>query len=215
METFRQFVKRTPLYRPLDSLRASIGCWIWHCLGCPAPTPPAIKHATIRGYAKRFKLDVLIETGTYLGDTIAATQNSFSEIYSIELSPELHKQAQKRFRNHPKIHLLQGDSGRSLRAILASVTRPALFWLDAHYSEGITARGTIDTPIVQELETILLTAGPRSVVLIDDARMFNGTNSYPTVVDLQEQVNKKAPNWVMEIKDDIIRLYSKHVHLPA
>ena len=47
---------------------------------------------------------------------------------------------------------------------------------------------------------------PDSIVLIDDARMFNGKDSYPTLVESRTQIARRAPGWTMEIKHDIIRL---------
>jgi hypothetical protein len=206
MSKLRQLIKKTPLYQPLNSLRADLTRLKWRCLGCPLPPPPEVKHATIKDYAKRFGLSVLVETGTYSGGTIAATRNQFAEIYSIELSPEFHKSAKEKFGDDPKVHLLLGDSGIVLREILLNLKRTALFWLDAHYSGGSTARGAVDTPIVQELETIL-SLSPNSVVLIDDARCFDGSNSYPTLAELKEHVRDKAPHWVFTVKHDIIRLH--------
>jgi hypothetical protein len=48
--------------------------------------------------------------------------------------------------------------------------------LDGRYSEGCTARGETNTPILQELEAIFAFC-PIWVVLIDDARHFDGTDS--------------------------------------
>jgi len=170
------------------------------------PPPPEVKHATIKDYAKRFGLSVLVETGTYSGDTIAATRNQFAEIYSIELSPEFHKSAKQKFDDDPRVHLLLGDSGTVLREILLALNRTALFWLDAHYSGGSTARGAVDSPIIQELETILALR-PNSVVLIDDARCFDGSNSYPTLAELSQYIRDNAPHWNLAVKHDIIRLH--------
>ena len=149
---------------------------------------------------------MLVETGTYSGGTIAATRNQFAEIYSIELSPEFHKSAKEKFSDDPKVHLLLGDSGIVLQEILLTMNRTALFWLDAHYSGGSTARGAVDTPIVQELGTIL-SLSPNSVVLIDDARCFDGTNAYPSLAELSQYVRDKAPHWNLTVKHDIIRLH--------
>ncbi len=206
MSKLRQIIKKTPLYHPLNSLRADLRRLKWRCLGCPVPPPPEVKHATIKDYAKRFGLSVLVETGTYSGDTIAATRNQFAEIYSIELSPEFHKSAKQKFDDDPRVHLLLGDSGTVLREILLALNRTALFWLDAHYSGGSTARGAVDSPIIQELETILALR-PNSVVLIDDARCFDGSNSYPTLAELSQYIRDNAPHWNLAVKHDIIRLH--------
>ncbi|MFB3916265.1 MAG: hypothetical protein ACE14M_06025 [Terriglobales bacterium] len=153
---------------------------------------------------------MLIETGTYFGDTITATQNHFSEIYSIELSPDLYKRAKKHFDGHLNVHLFQGDSGDVLKNILPAVKGRPLFWLDAHYSEGITARGAVDTPIMEELGTIFALC-PNCVVLIDDARLFDGTNSYPKLSELQQYVADRGHDWVCEVRHDIIRVHRRNL----
>jgi len=155
-----------------------------------------------------FRLDVLVETGTFSGDMIAATKSHFSDIYSIELSPDLHQRAKARFVGDSGVHLLLGNSGDILTEILPAITRTPLLWLDAHYSGGSTARGAVDTPIVQELNAIL-TLRPDSVVLIDDARLFDGRNSYPKLAELTKYIAGKAPDWVIEVRHDIIRLHRK------
>jgi hypothetical protein len=212
MRILKQLVKRTPLYGPLNALRRDFTrrriIRQWRRQRGSTPPPPELKHATIKQYAKRFHSDVLIETGTYFGDTIEAVKNNFTDVYSIELSPELHKRAKDRFGSDPRVHLLLGDSGELLKKILPTIARTPLFWLDAHYSEGITAKGTIDTPIVQELDAIFAFCA-RGVVLIDDARMFNGTNAYPTLAEITDYVARKAPNWVVEVREGIIRLHER------
>ncbi len=51
--------------------------------------------------------------------------------------------------------LIQGDRGQRMPELRGDVTRPTLFWLDGHYSKGITAGSDIDPPISTELQTIL------------------------------------------------------------
>ena len=96
-----------------------------------------------------------METGTYYGDMIAAMMPQFDAIYSIELSDELYDRARRRFRGSDKVTLIHGDSAVELAAIVRGLDRPALFWLDGHYSGGETAKGATETPVLAELEQIL------------------------------------------------------------
>lgn len=205
----RYLIQRTPFYPTLRWLRSTVRRQLqiqrWNAQGCPIPPPPAVKHCIIVDYARKFGLEVLIETGTCLGNTIAATRNHFAHIYSIELSQVLHEQAKSRFGSDPAVTLLAGDSATVLRTILPEINASPLFWLDAHYSGGTTARGNLDTPILEELDAIFSFC-QRSVILIDDARLFTGKNSYPTLDHLGEYVAKVAPGSQMQIKHDIIRL---------
>jgi hypothetical protein len=151
-------------------------------------------------------LPVFVETGTYRGDMVAAVRGDFERIYSIELGRELHALAERRFAGDPRITILQGDSGDVLRGLLARLDRPALFWLDSHFSDADTARSSLITPIRRELEHIL--AHPlarRHVILIDDARLFTGEDDYPTMDTLRSTM-RAAGFSRCEVKDDIIRI---------
>ena len=208
----KHFIKSSPLYPVVDQFRTEFRRKLqvqkWRAAGFYVPPPPAVKHATIIEYAKRFRAGVLIETGTCFGDTIAATKWYFKKVYSIELSAVLHEKAKQRFSGDPKVSLLLGNSSSVLQSVLGEIETKPLFWLDAHYSGEGTARGVIDTPIVQEID-IILSHCADSIVLIDDARMFNGKDSYPTLPELRTQIASRAPGWTMEIKHDIIRLGRK------
>ncbi len=124
-------------------------------------------------FAARFKLSVFIETGTYLGDTSAAAIPLFDEIHTIELSPELAQKAVQRFADVGKVHVHQGDSADRLEDILRQIKGAPLIWLDGHYSEGGTARGRGNTPVIDELKSIDRSGIANAVILIDDLRLFD------------------------------------------
>ena len=98
---------------------------------------------------------MLVETGTYVGEMVDAMKDSFEKIYSIELGVELARNAQEKFSAYSHIHIIQGDSGQVLKTLASQIRQPALFWLDGHYSAGITAKGAKDTPVCEELQYIL------------------------------------------------------------
>jgi hypothetical protein len=188
-----------PVISPEEELRQ------WELKGRPVPPPHIIKQRAIAEYQSKYGNRVLVETGTYLGDMVEAQKNVFSTIYSIELSSRLYKQALKRFKGDDRIRLLQGDSGHRLSEIVNQLKEPALFWLDGHYSGGITAKGDKDCPIPEELEAIFKSS-INHVILIDDARLFNGTNSYPDMDQIRNITNRNKKSYQVDIKDDIIRL---------
>lgn len=178
----------------------------WRAAGRPAPPPHEIKEQVVRRYAADCGVNVLIESGTYLGEMVAAMQRHFTRIVSIELDPVLHKRASEKFFRVPHVEILQGDSGELMPRILSSLDAPALFWLDGHFSGGHTAMGKRETPIRQELEHILAHTELRHVILIDDARLFNGTHDYPTLADLEAFVRARRQRVRFEVEDDIIRI---------
>lgn len=177
----------------------------WQRRGQPVPPPHLVKQRCVLAYQRRFGLDILIETGTYQGAMIRATYSKFKAIYSIELSPELHQQAKQKFAHLHHIHLFQGDSATELGNLIQRIDLPCLFWLDAHYSGGITARGLEDTPIMAEMKHILNHPIKKHVVLIDDARCFDGS-SYPQINQLAQYVRQQRPDLSLSVQQDIIRI---------
>jgi len=178
--------------------------WVWRSQGCPVPPPHRAKQEIINEYRQKFGVNVLVETGTYEGETIRAQLAKFQEIISIEVSVDLYEQAIARFKRHPHVKLYRGDSGEVLKIIIPELHSPCLFWLDGHYSGGVTGRGILDTPIKAELQTIF-SSRFLHVLLIDDARCFNGQNGYPTLSELEKWVSQEA-KYTFSVKDDIIRL---------
>jgi hypothetical protein len=81
--------------------------------------------------------------------------------------------------------VLQGYSGNVIDRVMKEVSEPVLFWLDAHYSGGITTRGELNSPILAEPDIILAHPIKNHVILIDDARDFTGKGRYPTVPQLR------------------------------
>jgi hypothetical protein len=179
----------------------------WEAIGRPVPPPHAVKIATVRAYAQRFATPVLVETGTFMGDMVAAVQDDFREIFSMEIDPRLCEQAGARFAWDRHIHILGGDSAKTLNGVVCQLHAACLFWLDAHYSGGVTGRSTTDTPIMTELEHILAAPGIEPVILIDDARLFVGQADYPTVAEVRSLVARLRPDWTVEVENDIIRVH--------
>ncbi|TAN58436.1 hypothetical protein EPN15_00980 [Patescibacteria group bacterium] len=184
---------------------------LWDKNEKPVQPPHLIKRDIVREYAKKFNLNIFIETGTYLGEMIGAMRRIFKEIYSIELDPVLCDRAKKKFAKSRHINIYCGDSGIVLPQILSKQTTPCLFWLDAHYSAGITAKGELETPIIKELNQILDHPVKEHVILIDDARCFTGENDYPTIEGVTQLVSSKRSDLVTHVENDIIRIHKKSI----
>ena len=200
-------LKLTPAYNAYRFFQQKKAYSEWGKKGKPSPPPPVVKHRIIKSYALAFSLDTLIETGTYLGETVLAVKDVFDTIFSIELDETLAGRAQKKFSKYRHITILQGDSGEIIKDILAGMKKPCLFWLDSHYSGGLTTKGAYDTPIMQELSHIFNHQIKDHVVLIDDARHFTGENDYPTLQELQDFALKNRPGWSFSVQYDIIRFH--------
>lgn len=178
----------------------------WELNGRPIPPPHTIKQQAIQYYQKRSGYNILVETGTYKGDMILAQKKNFKKIYSIELSQELFEKAKKRFRHYSYVILLQGNSGDVIANVLNELKEPAIFWLDGHYSGGITAKIEKYSPINEELQTLIANNKLQHIILIDDARGFTGEHGYPAIEEVKEMTAKSFHGYHFSVDEDIIRL---------
>lgn len=200
MSRLREAVKRTPIR----------GVVLWwrekrqERLNRRLPSQ-AEKYRTIQQYALNSNVRTLVETGTNEGDAVLACLHDFDKIYSIELADVLYERASARFRDSVHVEIIHGDSSHVLPALVAAIEGTALFWLDGHYSGGITARGDQDTPILAEL-TAVLSRRSEDIILIDDARLFRGRDGYPSKARVRRLVHQSHPHARFEVANDIIRV---------
>jgi hypothetical protein len=188
---------------------------IWKKLGAHLPMPHYGKKLALEEYILRFKPEVFIETGTYTGHMVLSMLDRFQKVYSIELDKVLYQKAVANFQSYKNVQILHGESDKILEKLLLDVETSCLFWLDAHYSGGQTAKADIETPIMKELEHILNhPLAERFILLIDDARCFNETNDYPSIETVRKLILQRFPDWYFEVKDDIIRTYTSNFMIP-
>jgi hypothetical protein len=177
----------------------------WEEKGRQPPVSNLLKQEVLREFQKKYAIKTLVETGTYLGDTLFALSDDFDKLYSIELSTHFFDLARKRFKKVPHIHLLQGDSGIVLKALVPKLDGPAIFWLDGHYSGGLTAKGEKECPVFEELASIF--SSPfEHMIFIDDARLFIGKNDYPTIEQMRNYVKLNKPSYDFSVVNDCLRL---------
>lgn len=191
---------------PFARTAVSIASWPrWKRNGSIPPAPPHVKRAVVARYARRFRPSAFVETGTYRGDTVARLLRLVPRVISIELAPKLADDAKRRFAKHSSVEVKQGDSAVLLPEVVSFLTEPALFWLDGHFSGGSTANSG-ESPIMKELDAVLA-AGIAHVILIDDARLFDGSDGYPTLRAVMEVVARRRPELKCTVHDDIIRVH--------
>lgn len=199
-------LSRLGILPKLDLIRRLPEITRWIAGGCTGIAPPPVKRRIVSAYLRRFGLRQFIETGTHLGDTLAyIAHDKTVKCTSIELSDSYYQAAKQRFASYTNATVLQGDSGAVLPQCVRSLQAPALFWLDGHYSGGTTARGEVDTPVSAELQAILDSPIKTHVILIDDARCFDGTNGCPSLDTLWNMVRESGA-YVSEVSVDIIRI---------
>lgn len=177
------------------NLSSSYAMWQWKKRCYSAPSPHRVKMAVL--LRNSFPNGIWIETGTYLGDTTKILLGHGSFVYSIEPEPTLFANAHAFFKNYHNVRIINGLSEEIFPSLLPSLTGTVNFWLDGHFSEGVTHRGPQDTPILDELRIIAANMNKfeKVCVMIDDVRCFNTMlEEYSTYPSL-----KRLVGWAEEL----------------
>jgi hypothetical protein len=195
----RTSIRNSYPYRVLGLLR---GYATWGRRRFAAPSPHFIKQAClIRNGAPNA---TWVETGTYLGQTTAFLARHGDKVYSIEPEPALFANARRYFRGFANVEVLNGTSEQIFPGLLPRISGNVNFWLDGHYSAGITFKGRQDTPILDELEEISsnLSRFDKVCVLVDDIRCFNPNqaeySTYPSIDVLVDWARRNHMHWHIE-----------------
>jgi len=137
-----------------------------------------------------------VETGTFGGRTIKNLHNIFKKLYTIEISETLYKKTKNKLNHLNNINFILGDSSIKIKEVLNNIEDKCIFWLDGHWSGGITGKGECDVPLIDECKSIdELYKFNECVIIIDDYRLFN-TN--------------KNENWLGITKENIESCFVKH-----
>ena len=177
----------------------------WRLRGRPLPPPHVVKQLAILRYQRARRFTTFVETGTFTGEMVEAMRPHFRRVISIEMAADIHHGARRRFASDPHVELLLGDSAVVLPRLLEQIREPALFWLDGHFMGAGTARSHEDSPVRHELSALLAHAVRGHLVLIDDARLFDGSAGYPAISELRAWIQRERPGSDVQVEDDIIR----------
>lgn len=194
--------KRTA--RPLVEIARAIPylAAVWR--GEYRPAPHAIKMRVLKAWVPDPAGMTLVETGTFLGDTVVALRHAFGRIVSIEINPALYAIAQSRVASARNVELVLGDCVVELPKILSKLDTRAVFWLDGHWSGGVTGRGVVDDPILISLSQIAKHPHKKHILFIDDARTFQGGGSGPDLVHVLSAIREINSDYKIVIHNDII-----------
>lgn len=180
----------------------------WLESGSPIPAPDYARTKLILELANDFEIKVFVETGTLVGSRVGAVKDFFSEVHSVELSESLYNRCLNSFREERNVHLYNGDSGELLSSIIEGINESCIYFLDAHYSGGLTAKGNKDSALSDELKAIL----PRlskydDVILVDDTYNLSDHNGYLSKNTVTNKVMSVRPDYAVEEKDFILMAY--------
>ncbi len=173
----------------------------------------------VRLLTEELPLEVFVETGTYEGGSVRAMLALFNEIHTIELSSDLAKRAEEEFASTSGVNVHQGRSENVLTRLRPKLKgRPALFWLDAHWSDEPQAvGGDGQCPLLGEIEAID-SLHEQSVVMIDDARLFLSpppppadASDWPDLSAVLERLRRLRPEHELMVIDDVIVFFQPAV----
>lgn len=197
--TIKHSVRRNKIYLKLRSIHGFIR---WRARNYASPSPQFIKLAVLLRNA--IPSSNWVETGTFLGETTTVISKHAKFVYSIEPEPTLFSNAVLKFQSYPNVQIIRGLSEEVFPVLLPMLSGSTNFWLDGHYSQGITYKGPQDTPILDELACISrnLHRFGKICVMIDDVRCFDPKldeySSYPTINLLVTWANQNGLHWQIE-----------------
>ena len=194
----------------VEFIQTQRGISNWKKRGYLESSPQLVKQSVFLKYG----LDdaVWVETGTFLGTTTKYLSEFFPHVYSIEPEPKLYSSACKRFEGK-NVTLFNDVSENVFPSLLPTLSGNINFWLDGHYSAGITFKGEKDCPVEDELSAIELNFSnfDKLTILIDDVRCFLPVNDtyaeYPSVDYLVDWARRMNLQW--RIEHDIFIMQKK------
>jgi hypothetical protein len=158
------------------------------------PPAPEAKREHLLELFKARGHRVLLESGTYLGETVEYFVPHAERIISVEVVPELFAGARQRFATDRNVELILGDALHLIPQLVEGLVDPPLIWLDGHYSEGVTGRGDEVEPaasILTLLGSVRKPAG--TTVVVDDLRLFSMEPEFPSLDELVARARAGFP----------------------
>ena len=151
------------------------------------------------GFKDKFKINCIVETGTYTGTTTKVLAENFNDVHSIEINVHLHNNVKNNLNNYKNLHLHLGSSQDVLEKILPEISKKyknVIFYLDAHWNNY--------WPINDEIKTIGKYLHNRAIIIIDDFEVPNRKHKYDTYDN-----NKLNYDYIQDALDEC---YSDYIH---
>jgi hypothetical protein len=200
MGSLRQLWRSTPLWDAFKRVAEYPDYWYWRLRGSPMRrVPHLLKQRTLKEYARRYNLRVMVETGTNMGQMIRSMLPLMDAIYSIEMEEWNYQRAKRKFAGDARVHMVKGESGATMPSVVKEISEPCLFWLDAHDFDKTT-------PIREELKAIVDHGVRGDVILVDDSKWFDGRNQYPTMEWMREFVSQNLAGYSLEDRMHMLRI---------
>lgn len=104
----------------------------------------------------------VVETGSWRGYTTRRFAEFVPRVHTIELDPEMARAARETLLDTANATVHDGSSAHLLPELIPNLSRPVLYYLDAHWYR--------DWPLFEELESIARLAG-ECVIVIHDVKV--------------------------------------------
>jgi FkbM family methyltransferase len=170
--------------------------------GVPTELAIALKEA--------YNLQGFIETGTHFGATALWAAQYFPKVITIEAAKEIYEGVVNNYGHLKNVDFLLGNSKEQLAAIVPSLKQPCIFWLDAHWSGGMTYGESQECPLLEELQ-IINDSECEHFILIDDARLFlcpppnpHRIEEWPTIDAVTSLLNSGRSRYTVIVEDVIV-----------
>jgi GT2 family glycosyltransferase len=158
-----------------------------------APDAPAKREHLLSLFRARGHR-TLLESGTFMGDTVEYFMPHAARIISVEVEPKLFADAQRKFEGVANVELVFGDALHVIPDIVARLEDPPLIWLDGHFSEGVTGSGDEIEPAASILARLGAVGAPAGTTLVvDDLRLFGLHPDFPGLDELVQRARQGFP----------------------
>ncbi|MFP5456195.1 MAG: hypothetical protein ACLGHK_11940 [Alphaproteobacteria bacterium] len=144
-----------------------------------------------------------VETGTHMGITTEFLAKRYPFVHTIEPAAVFYEAARAKFAGQ-NVNVILGTSETVFPELLPMLHGDINFWLDGHYSAGLTFKGSKECPVEDELAAISrnLANFSKVCILIDDIRCFlpdaAGYADYPSLDSLVDWARAHGFRWRVE-----------------
>jgi hypothetical protein len=159
---------------------------------------------------RRYRLNHFVETGTFLGRSAHWASDHFDYVFTLEAHQRYFDRANDLLEGRLNVVSFLGSSPTGLRNIIdIYVSRvPVLFWLDAHWSRDLDWKASESElpvcPVLDEIRAINELMPGRHAIMIDDARLFDVTNGWPSISEVGKVFRESPIHTRSWIEDDVI-----------
>lgn len=110
-------------------------------------------------FRDKFKIETVIETGTYLGGTTKVLSKMFHRVFTVELTDEMFEKSCKYLEGITNIGSIQGSSDKVLDSLLDEPelqSEPLLFFLDAHWTNACPLLGELKAIADHKIKPVII-----------------------------------------------------------